>query len=635
MKIPIAALSILLLAFAPLGFGPDSAGSVWVGAAAVQAQTEAAAQAEQGLILRRVWTGTEPDFYASSPSPDGRYLTEIDWATGNLAVLDLLSGELRQVTKGGSWTDSLAWAESSVFSPDGSQIAYAWFSPGKVGYEIWAINADGTHPHVLLPQHEDRAYFLIDDWSSDGRHLLVQSVGVEGIELALVSTSDRSMRVLKSLGSEYTSLAAFSPDDRYVAYTHPSRDGSKDSDIFAISVADGREFRLLGGPSDDRLMGWTPDGKSMLFYSDREVTQGIWRLPIGRDLAAGEPELLRADVWRLLPLGFSREAYFYGVPIEQPQVYTGAVDVAAGRFLRSPTPVQDVSAGRSMAGDWSPDGKYLAYVTNDPLTQSWRLVVRPVTGDGTREIPLELRSVRKVRWATDSRTLMIVGTAPELRDALVRVDLATGRLERLLCFTFGLMDLDACSVPTIEGDPRYLEFSPDGRTLYFARGNPIMGEAQIAARDMSSGVEREIAAVRSLFSLSVSPDGHTLAMVDADRSTGVSRLLTVPTAGGEVRELYRADSAGAFEFASGTPWTSDGRHILFISEDGVAWKISSAGGEPQRLVELPGSYDFRHFRLHPDGSRITYDSGELKAEIWMIQNIPGVDQTSGSQEEHR
>jgi Tol biopolymer transport system component len=466
MKDPIAALPILLLAIAPQACGPDSAGSGWVlSALAAVAQTHT--QAEDSLIFRRVWAGSEPDFYASSPSPDGRYLTEIDWMTGNLAVLDLLSGELRHVTNKGSWADSITWAESSVFSPDGTQIAYTWFSDNVPGYEIWIINSDGTNPRVLLPNHEDRAYFLIDDWSSDGRHLLVQSVGLEGIQLALVSTDDRSFRALKKLGSEYTSLAAFSPDDRYVAYTHPSREGSKDSDVFVISLADGREFTLLSGPSDDRLMGFTPDGKSILFYSDREVTQGIWRLPIGRDLDAGEPELLRADVWRLLPLGFSRDAYFYGVPIEQPQVHTGAVDLAASRFLRNPTPVQDVSDGTSMAGDWSPDGQYLAYVANDPLVQSWRLVIRPVTGDDAREIPIDVRSVRKVRWAPDSKSLMIIGNV-QLRDALFRVDLATGRLERLLCFTFGLVDLDACSVPTVEGEgDRCRPFAP--QPLRFAR----------------------------------------------------------------------------------------------------------------------------------------------------------------------
>jgi hypothetical protein len=38
-----------------------------------------------------------------------------------------------------------------------------------------------------------------------------------------------------------------------------------------------------------------------------------------------------------------------------------------------------------------------------------------------------------------------------------------------------------------------------------------------------------------------------------------------------------------------------------------------------------------HFRLHPDGSRIAFSAGEGKAEIWMIQNIPGVGDVSRHQ----
>ena len=38
--------------------------------------------------LRRLWGGSEFSFYvgSSSPSPDGRYVTEVDWSTGDLAV---------------------------------------------------------------------------------------------------------------------------------------------------------------------------------------------------------------------------------------------------------------------------------------------------------------------------------------------------------------------------------------------------------------------------------------------------------------------------------------------------------------------------------------------------------------------
>jgi Tol biopolymer transport system component len=380
-----------------------------------------------------------------------------------------------------------------------------------------------------------------------------------------------------------------------------------------------------------------PDGRSILFYSDREVTQGIWRVPVGPGLRVGEPELLRADVWRLIPLGFSRNAYFYGVPVEQPQVHTGAIDVGAGRILRSPTPVQDVSEGMSAAGDWSPDGRYLAYATTDPLTQGVRLVVRPVTGDGTREIPLALKGVQKVRWGPDSRTVMIGGMLPQLADALHRVHLAQGRMETLLCF-YGISAVenveavpDKCPAPVTEGVRHFVDFSPDRQTVYFARGNPFRGEATVVARNLTNGAEREVATVRSLLNLSVSPDGSTLAMVDQDLPEQVNRLLTVPASGGELRVLHTVEGAWGVELESGLPWTPDGRFILFITEgDGALWRIPSAGGEPERLFELPGAWDYRHFRLHPDGSRIAYSTGETKGEIWRIENLPGLDGSGGS-----
>jgi Tol biopolymer transport system component len=618
MKNPIAALPIPLLANAPLGRGSDSAGSAWVlSAMAVAAQ--ASPQAEDSLIVRRVWAGREPDFYASTPSPDGRYLTEVDWTTGDLALIDLVTGELRHVTDKGPWEDSYSYAQSAVFSPDGRRIAYTWFNDEVDGYEIWTIDPDGSEPRVLLRHEPDVAYLQIEDWSLDEANLLVQVRRTDGTtELALVSARDGSVQVLKTpFGQDYAGMAAFSPDGRYVAYDQPSREGALDSDIYALAVDGGRELQLLSGPSDDRLMGWTRDGGSILYYSDRELTQGIWRLPITEGLAVGAPELVRSDVWRLFPLGFSREAYFFGVTVEQPQVYTATVDIPAGRILSPPTPVQEVSESWSAAGDWSPDGRYLAYVTN-PFFRSNRLVIRAVTGDDTREIPLNIRNIRLLRWAPDSKAVFVVARGDDPNPALFRVDLTTGQVEEVLA-KHGEWDL-------VRSD-----FSPDGRTLYLLRGG-FPGETRIIARDMRSGEEDEIAVVGWVGSLSVSPDGRTLAVIEIDRSTDQSRLLTIPAAGGEPRELHRTDDMWALEVVAGLPWTPDGRYVLAVGGEAtrkVLVKIPKTGGEPEEIGELPFSIDWRHVRLHPDGTRIAFNAGDSKGEVWMIQNIPGMSGTKG------
>ena len=618
MKNPIAALPILLLAIAPLESGPDSVGSAWV-LSALAAVAQAHPQAEDSLIVRRVWAGREPDFYASTPSPDGRYLTEVDWMTGDLALIDLVTGELRHVTNKGSWEESYSYAQSAVFAPDGKRIAYTWLNDEVAGYEIWTIDPDGSEPRVLLRHKADVAYFQIEDWSLDGTNLLVQVRKTDGTtELALVSASDGSIRVLKTpFGDDYAGVAVFSPDGRYVAYDQPSRRGSLDSDIYALAVDDGREFHLLSGPSDDRLMGWTRDGGSILFYSDRELTQGMWSLPIAEGLEVGEPQLLRPDVWRMFPLGFSRDAYFYGVTVEAPQVYTAAVDISAGRILSPPTPVQDVSASWSAVGDWSPDGRYLAYVT-DPFFRSNRLVIRAVTGDDTREIPLNIRNIRLLHWAPDSKAVFVVARGDDPNPALFRVDLTTGQVEEVLA-------------KQGEWDLLRSDFSPDGRTLYLLRGG-FPDDTRIIARDMRTGEEDEIAVVGWVGSLSVSPDGRTLAVIEIDRPTNQSRLLTIPAAGGEPRELHKADHMWAFEALAGLPWTPDGRYVLAVGGEAtrkVLVKIPITGGEPEEIGELPFSIDWRHIRLHPDGTRIAFNAGDSKGEIWMIQNVPGMGRTKG------
>ena len=55
-------------------------------------------------------------------------MTQTDWDTGDLAVLDLLTGQKRQVTDNGDegYAPSYGFNESACFSPDGQRIAYVW-----------------------------------------------------------------------------------------------------------------------------------------------------------------------------------------------------------------------------------------------------------------------------------------------------------------------------------------------------------------------------------------------------------------------------------------------------------------------------------------------------------------------------
>ena len=104
-----------------------------------------------GMVARQVWASGADTFGA--PSPDGRYLSFVDWETGDLAVRDLASDQNRRITNKGSWSESEEYAESSAVSPDSRQIAYAWFNNDNF-YELRLIAASGGQPRVLFRDKE-------------------------------------------------------------------------------------------------------------------------------------------------------------------------------------------------------------------------------------------------------------------------------------------------------------------------------------------------------------------------------------------------------------------------------------------------------------------------------------------------
>ena len=110
--------------------------------------------ADSGVVVRQVWTGPDVDIMGA-PSPDGRFLSYVHWATGDLALRDLETGEHHLLTGKGSWEVSDSYAEFSLVSPDGSQVVYAW---SKSGYELRIVGTDASGSRLLL--HRRRVPWL-------------------------------------------------------------------------------------------------------------------------------------------------------------------------------------------------------------------------------------------------------------------------------------------------------------------------------------------------------------------------------------------------------------------------------------------------------------------------------------------
>ena len=82
--------------------------------------------------------------------------------------------------------------------------------------------------------------------------------------------------------------------------------------------------------------------------------------------AQNEPVLVRADVWRMTPLGTSRDgSIFYALQTGERDLYTAAFDPKSGKVLSEPASVSGGSFNASpytMA--FSPDGQHVAYIVS-------------------------------------------------------------------------------------------------------------------------------------------------------------------------------------------------------------------------------------------------------------------------------
>jgi Tol biopolymer transport system component len=560
------------------------------------------AAGETGIVTRQVWTGPKVGALGTV-SADGRFVSFVDWSTGDLAVHDLTTGTDRRLTNKGTWLESpLEWAEESAISPDGRQVAYIWSN--KLQWELRVVGVEGTAPGTPRQLHTDESVVEItpSTWSPDGRWVAVQTRRKDGTaHIGLVNPGDGSVRTLKSTDGRLSTRLFFSTDGKYLAFDLPSSDKSGDRDVFVLAVDESREIPAVVYPGNDVAVGWTPDGRHLLFASNRGGSKGLWALPWADGKPQGEPELIKTDINLEAPLGVTRAgALYYGVTLSQHDVYVAELDANSGNILSPPTRPIEQFVGTNHSPDWSPDGKSLAYVSRKAI-----LAIRAMDSGQTRELRPALSAVYLPRWAPDGRSLAVLGLDEKGRQGVYRVDAQTGATSLIV------------QVPAADflwG----LEWLPDGRRIVYRHTAP--GAAIVFEHDIDSGARREI--VRRAASLTLSPDGRYLAYVAGPPPR---QLMIVPLAGGPPREVPLQNVQGPIMVIA---WTPDGRSILFQSSTptgklGTFWLISADGGQP-RKVGLNLRPTVAPLRFNPKTNQVAVTANMPRQEVWVMEHfLPG------------
>ena len=573
--------------------------------------------ANGSAVVRKLWTGD----ILGTISADGRRLSYTDWSSGNLAVHDFALGTDRTVTgnKPGSGARE-SFAEESAISKDGDQIAYTWFDDTQRQYELRLVDLRnaGVPRSRLLYRNDDLNWIGPGDWSPDGKWLAVTTARKDlTTQLGLVNTANGSFRVLKSTGWAGPGKVFFSPNGKYVAFDVPPTDSGVQRDIHVLAVDGSREIPAVVHPSDDRLMGWSPDGSHVLFASDRSGSRGLWTQAIADGETRGAPQLVKPNIESNWSMGMTRNGALYlGTSTGEMNVIVASVDLASGKEIAPQVqPIQQF-VGSNGAPEWSPDGKQLAFISNRDLGFNRGKLIgiwSPETGR-VRDLNVRLAYFTSVTWSPDGSSFALGGTDHKGRGGVFIVDAQTGETKPLVLTT----------VENFVG--QYPRWAADGRKIFYrtrSEGGPTP-VARFIERDIATGREREIARGR-LGHIVPSPDGKWIATAAADSATRETRVLLLPVEGGVTRTIMQAPSAGGFAVAP-VAWTRDGKALIISKvsptapESSDLWVVAVGGGEPRKLdVVLP---ERSAISLHPDGRQLAFNSRDRRTtEVWVLENF--------------
>ena len=551
---------------------------------------------ERGLVTRRVLT--DASGVDGVLTPDGKYIRSLDRETGDVVQFEVASGQTTRIKNRGAWSDTEKTLEDQVFSRDGKQIAYnaEVLSDAKDwSFPLRIRNLDGSGFRTLYS--EKNSYIVPLDWSPDAGSILALRDHNKATELTVISTADGSVRVLRSITSGWYSFqrASFSPDGRFVAFSFVSEGSPPQGDVF-LMTADGRnEVVVAWHPAEDQLLGWTPDGRSLVFLSDRSGSWDILTVRITDGKQQGEPELLKKD-FGMDPdiLGFAPDgSFYYKTHASSGRLYNGTIDLETGKVLVPPAPVTTRFTSPPSMLTWSPDGRNLAYISRPGAIGPGNniLTIRSAATGEERFLSPRLRGVAMPSWAPDGRSIIALGFT-ETGTGAYRIDTETSGITKLA---------DGGLAPRL---------CPDGKTLLFVKEGPI-----IMKHNLNTGEESEVVKIKGL-NYDLSPDGREVVFQKD------STIKIVALNGGEPREVFRGSAAWA-------RWTKDGRTII-IKAGVNFWRVPAQGGTPFKLDLV--FQKMHSFSLHPDNRRFVFSvDEESKSELWVLENFLPKEETHNQQ----
>jgi Tol biopolymer transport system component len=251
-------------------------------------------------------------------------------------------------------------------------------------------------------------------WASDNGVLAFRSGGQTGRQITWLDGKGNLTSQVGDPGN-YTDLA-LSPDGSRVA----SFRADQQADIWLYEFARGVSTRFTFAPSIERSPVWSPDGKRIVFASNRG---GHFDLYQKNANGAGEDELLLKSDQDKFPTSWSRDGrYLLFVSIDpktNQDLWALPMDGD-----RKPAPFLRTEFIEAL-GSFSPDGRWVAYASNESGRPE--IYVRPFSAPGAEgsasaggKWQISKAGGRNPSWRGDGKELYYIAG-----DSVMAVDIST------------------------------------------------------------------------------------------------------------------------------------------------------------------------------------------------------------------
>jgi len=358
-------------------------------------------------------------------------------------------------------------------------------------------------------------------------------------------------------------------------------------DLYTMPVTGGTATRITSGPAYDAQPKFSPDGRRIVFVSDRDGSDGIWVV----NTDGSQPHLFMQGT--------------YVAPMWCPDNECVVASKSDGIMLYPLTGGSGTRLGPGARAVFSRDARYV-YLSERAGAQPWdQKSVRVYDRATGRTTTITANAVAAV--VTSDRRSMVVAQ-PQGNSSVFRVvDLATGASRWLPIEGLPLNSTDV----TRDALPG-AAITPDDKTLItwmqgalwridLATGRRQAIPFQANVRQESGIVQRpadrvadSIVSVRAIKEVRLSPDGAHIVFV------ALGKIWIRDAASGTPRRLTTGTDD---EYAPA--WSPDGKYVAFATwgrDDGSISRVASTGGVVERMSQTPGAYD--QLSYSSDGRKI-------------------------------